>query len=491
MEETDRAGGLLSHESRRRATAAARRRGAPESGWLAERAQLLVEELSSEFAFLKRLLHWSHPVQGLLAPAVVISLLLGLATNALGPERRIHVLAVPLLGIIAWNLAILALITIRRRLPLGAGAWRFETPKLLAWWQTLVRRLVRRLPDHPPRRQPPSGRSVESDRRAVESDRRAVESELLRRALARFIEDWFPVAAPLAAARVRRLLHASALALVVGVLAGMYVRGIAFEYRATWESTFLSGELIDRVLGIILAPAAWLLGTAVPSAAAIERPGSGDAAPWIHLYAVTTAFYVGLPRGLLTAFESVRCRRLQRRLRLTLPALYPRRLVAAVETSATEVEIVPYSYRPVARAVETLRTLVRDLFGPRAEIRVRSPVEYGTEPVEPGGGRCRMFVFGLAQTPEAEVHGKLLAALREGLADGQLMVVVVDGSVYRQRVGPERLEERRRTWNRVLAATGLEAVHLDLLAVEADTAPARLVAGVWPPGGLDEPLEGE
>ena len=285
---------------------------------------------------------------------------------------------------------------------------------------------------------------------------------------------------------MRRLLHASALALVVGVLAGMYVRGIAFEYRATWESTFLSGEVIDRVLGIVLAPAAWLLRTAVPSAAAIERPASGDAAPWIHLYAVTAALFVALPRGLLTTFESLRCRRLQRRLRLTLPALYPRRLAAAIESSATEVEIIPYSYRPTARAVEALRTLVRDLIGPRAEIRVRSPVEYGTEPVDPGGGYYRIVVFGLAQTPEAEVHGKLLAALREELADGQLMVVVVDGSVYRQRVGPERLEERRRTWDRVVAATGLEAVHLDLLADDRDTALARLFAGVWPPGALDD-----
>ncbi len=477
VEETDRAGGLLAHESRRRATAAARRSGVPEPRWLAERALRLAGELRSEFAFLKRLLPWTHPAQGLLAPALVVSLFLGLATNALGPERHIHVLAYPLLAVIAWNLTILALILVRRWLPLGAGAWRFEIPKLLAWWQTLVDRLVRRLPDPLPRRRPPS--------------ERAVEAELLRRALLRFLEDWFPATAPLAAARVRRLLHASALAMVVGVLAGMYVRGIAFEYRATWESTFLSGEVIDRLLGIILAPGAWLLGTEVPSAAAIERPRSGDAAPWIHLYAAAAALYVALPRSLLTAVESVRCARRGRRLRLTLPALYPRRLAAAVETSATEVEVVPYSYRPVAGAVENLRSLVCDLFGPRSEIRVRSPVEYGTEPVEPGGGRCRIVVFGLAQTPEAEVHGKLLVALREELADGQLMVVVVDGSAYRPRVGPERLEERRRTWNRMVAAAGLEAVHLDLLADETEPALARLVAGMWPPGGLDEPLVGE
>ena len=42
----------------------------------------------------------------LTGPAIVAAaLLLGLATNALGPERRINLLAVPLLGLLAWNLA--------------------------------------------------------------------------------------------------------------------------------------------------------------------------------------------------------------------------------------------------------------------------------------------------------------------------------------------------------------------------------------------------
>ena len=482
VEETDRAGRLLSHESRRRATAAARtRREATLREWLAERARRLVEELGSEFDFPAQVMRWTNLGQGLLIPVLAVALVLGLGTNALGPERRVHVLAVPLLGLIAWNLVILALITLRRWLPLGAGAWRrFDTPRPLAWLQALARRLVKRFPDHLPRQGP-----VDRGQGGAEP-----EPELLGRALARFLEDWFPIVAPLAAARVRRLLHASALALVVGVVAGMYVRGVAFEYRATWESTFLSGEVVDRVLGIILAPAAALLDTTVPSAAAIERPGSGDAAPWIHLYAVTAALAVALPRALLTALESVRCARRRRRLKLTLPDLYLRRLAAAVESSATEVEIIPYSYRPVARAVESLRSLLAELFGPRSEIRVRSPVEYGTEPAafELGGGRCRMVVFGLAQTPETEVHGELLAALREELADGQLMLVVVDGSVYRRRVasGGARLEERQRTWNRVVAAAGLEAVHLDLLAEETDAALALLIAGVWPPGGLDE-----
>ena len=59
-------------------------------------------------------------------------------------------------------------------------------------------------------------------------------------ALARFGESWHRITAPLLAARLRLRLHLGAILAVAGAVAGMYVRGLAFEYRATSRWTLVT-----------------------------------------------------------------------------------------------------------------------------------------------------------------------------------------------------------------------------------------------------------
>ncbi len=469
VEEADRSGALLPLAARREATVRARAEAAGDAAWLAARARELAAGLEGELAFLPRLGRLTRPVRGLLAPAVAVAFVLGLATNALGPEQRINVLALPLLGLIAWNLAVLMLTAARAWLPLPA-ALRAGAPRFVGRLEAMGRRLVERLP-----------RRADGD---AERDR-------LERAMKGYLSSWLPATAPLAAARGRRLLHASSLALVLGVVAGMYLRGVAFRYQATWESTFLSYQTVDRFLGTALAPAAALLGEEVPSTEGIDRPPYGDAAPWIHLWAVTAALFVGVPRSALLALDSVRCARLARRLHVPLADGYVRRLLASADTAERRLEVVPYSYRPPGRSVETLKRLLYDLVGPRSEIRLRSPLEYGVEPDDlETGGRLTTVLFGLAQTPEAEVHGELLAWLKARLPDGQALLVLVDTAPYRQRLEgdprlTDRLVERRRAWDRVARAEGLTALHLDLGEALPDDALTRAAGAVWPAGALE------
>jgi hypothetical protein len=65
------------------------------------------------------------------------------------------------------------------------------------------------------------------------------------------------------------------------VIAGLYVRGLAFEYRATWESTFLDATTVHWLLAGLLAPGSMLTGIATPGAAHLESiraPASENAA---------------------------------------------------------------------------------------------------------------------------------------------------------------------------------------------------------------------
>ena len=102
--------------------------------------------------------------------------------------------------------------------------------------------------------------------------------------------------------RAARILHFAAAALALGVIAGLYVRGLAFEYRATWESTFLDAANVHWLLALLLAPGSVLSGIAMPGVAqleAIRAPASENAATWLHLLAASVVVIVVIPRLVL------------------------------------------------------------------------------------------------------------------------------------------------------------------------------------------------
>ena len=105
------------------------------------------------------------------------------------------------------------------------------------------------------------------------------------------------------AARAARVLHLAAALFALGAVAGLYVRGLVFEYRAGWESTFLDAPAVHALLSFFLSPAAQLIGASFPSVDQIAAlrftngaPGNANAALWIHLYAITVGVIVIVPR---------------------------------------------------------------------------------------------------------------------------------------------------------------------------------------------------
>ncbi len=121
-------------------------------------------------------------------------------------------------------------------------------------------------------------------------------------------------------------------------------------------------------------------------------------------------------------------------------------------------------------------------------MRVEPPVAYGADdgevPPAPAGAR-RVLLFSLAQTPEAEVHGRFLAACARAAA-GAPLVALVDGSGYRERAADAtRLDERRRLWDRVATEAGGAITHVDLGLLEGDARVERVAraAGLLPATG--------
>ena len=470
-EELDREGRWLPRRLRREASREAQGNGVEDPRWLVDRSRRLITALEARQPHLRRWLAAGRPFRGALVPVAAIALGLGLATQALGPERQVSLLAVPLLALVLWNVVVVALSLVARALPLAAAG--------SSWSERIVGWGARRAADQASRSGALAGGVADSS-----------DGELWGRIAQRFVERWLVVTTPLAVARLRRLLHLGALLMVAGAVAGMYLRGLVYEFRVGWESTFLDAEAVDGILGWLLGPAATVLGWQVPSVVGLDGPAGGDAAPWIHLWAVTAALFVGLPRGLLLLVEHLRVARLERRLKVTLDPATRRRLQVGGDRRAHGVEIVPYSHTPSEAALAATQELLYDFLGPRSEVRCRAMVPYGDPAPESGDGvRLVVVLFSLAQTPEVEVHGEWLRALVEEAAADRSLLVWVDRGPLRKRLGdlPERLEERARSWRRVVRDAGLEALDFDLETARPEEVLPRSTAAVWPKGSLADP----
>jgi len=484
FEEVDREGRILSPEQRlaatRRAVTAtmgAKPDAAPlewtdprQAETVVRRARLLFDGLADRLPSLRRVTELAR-LRSLTGPAVVATaLLLGLAGNALGPERRINLLAAPLLGLLAWNLltyAVTAVTALLRAALRGRRDAATETTPYaadphplahgLAGWVVRLHRWFGQLG---------GGQTLTDDPQVA---------PLVAGALSRWYSSWHGLTAALLETRVRRYLHLGAAAMVAGVVAGMYLRGFAFEYRATWESTLLEADQVQALLGRVLGPAAAVLGATLPDVAPLEAPRDGDAELWIQLYAVTALMFVVLPRTVFALVQTWRAARIEAGLSVDLEDGYYRRILAGWRGGSSRVLVLPYSYNPQGTTLQSLKLLLHDFFGARAEIGVAEAADYGDDAPGlqqfderengPAGAEERYLVvlFNLAQSPEAEVHGTFLEELEVAAEPRRIRLLpLVDGSTYLHQVGsPERCAERQRAWDAVLRGAGSRAVHID------------------------------
>jgi len=173
---------------------------------------------------------------------VAIAIGLGLVADSLGGSQRINLLAPPMWGVLAWN--------------------AFVYLGLVVWPLVRLSRRGRAEDDRGP-----IVRSVaERIRRRLRVPR--LGSGGSAAALQRLAALWRERSRGLATRRAEVLLHAAAAALALGLIAGLYLRGLVFDYRAGWQSTFLTPEAAHAIVSTALAPASRLSGIALPDVAA-------------------------------------------------------------------------------------------------------------------------------------------------------------------------------------------------------------------------------
>lgn len=417
---------------------------APPARWLQERARHACERLLPRDAALA--VSTSPPRLGRWCVAVAAgAFVIGLAADSLVGGQRIDLLAPPWLALLAWNLGVMAALLI--------GALRRRGAPPASGLRGAMGRLLQRLPQLP--RTSGHGGSAA--------------------AVARFAHRWGERAAALTAARGALLVHTAAAALALGLVAGLYLRGLVLDFRAGWQSTFLDAGAVHALLAAVLGPASALTGIALPgvdgvaalrvgagAAAATVTTATAPAADWIHLLAATLVLAVVLPRALLAAVAAARAAWLARRIELPLADPYFARLLAASRRVAPQVQALPHGAAPGAAAALGLRALLAATLGPLDDargLRLEAPVRYGDEdgapPGPPPGTTLRLALVDLAATPEAEAHGRWLQTLRA--ASPLPLVLLADESAWQRRFGtlPARTAERRAAWQALAAAHGI------------------------------------
>ena len=442
VEEADRAGTLLPSADRAAAARAACREH-PQTGametLLAARARKLLPRVLERHPGIASLLCLTREPRWIAAAFIAISLAGGFALSALDGTRTINILGFPLLGVVLWNLAVYAALLYR---PTFSGHWLASAMLRLA------------------------------ARRARQGS--------ISAALVNFVHEWSGAAGTLYRLRAARMLHLAALALALGLIGGLYLRGLVLEYRATWASTFLDAAQVRALLSVVYGPASLVTGVPLPGVVELEAIGARgeNAARWIHLMAGTAMLFVGLPRAVLALAASVASLRRSRALEAPagLPGYFRQAFARVDGLGRAKVRVLPYAYEPSPPAAQRLRERLPELLGGELAVESEASTPYGEEDAllaqieVTGGADVLVLLFSLAATPEDENHGVLIAGARDLVARGGPsveLVVLVDEAPYAARLAGEgaareRLAERRALWQAFARARGVEARVVDL-----------------------------
>jgi hypothetical protein len=501
IEESDRGGDVLPladrAEATREAVRSAPQRRAIEPGiglaradetLLALRAQRLLARVRLRSPAVDYVLAVAGGLTWLGRIALLVAFLVGLSLSTLDGGRRINILAFPLIGLIAWNFFIYALVIAARI------QRRKATPTGTLWSGRVYERWI--------------GARIDG---LLKQSMRF--NAPLAAALRRFTREWAQIEHPLLLERAQRLMHCAAALVAAGLIAGLYIRGIVLRYEAGWESTFLSPTSVHALLAVLYGPGAAISGIGLPSISDLNAlrwtgvSGGGEAANWIHLIALTAMLYIIAPRLILACMSSFNLWRLSRNPPLSAALIgYGRTVLtgSAGDAMRESASVICFAYEPSQASIAGLQTLLAATLGSIIQVEMRPPVRYGEEDAfratltRSGADATdwNVLLMAAASTPEVENHGAVISTLRDSLTRESQplpLLVVIDMGPYAARMQgdatfEQRLRERRKLWSEFVAGYGLRACIVDLSHVTPESPAATQArelarASLWSPGG--------
>jgi hypothetical protein len=435
----------------------------PADAFIARRAQHALQRLAPREPAVTRWRESRAWAAQATAWAALGGLVFGGLADGIGSSRHVNLLAPPLWGVLVWN-AVVYLVLLGHAL-----AGLLARPSRPGVIRRLTGRVLR------------LGRGLASaGRPATEAGAGAAGAPLQA-----FSGLWLQRSAPVTGARAAVVLHVAAAALAVGLVGGLYLRGLVLDYRAGWESTFLGSTTAHALVSTLLAPAARFSGIELPDASAFEAMRSAHggatigapAGPWIHLLALTLLGFVVLPRAALALGAALRARWLAGRVALPMNDAYFQRLARQQQGDVAQVVVQAYAGGVDAQNAPWLQSqlaaLLAPVLGDGLVLRVAPGAAFGAEdaPVAApaAGTTLAVVLFEFSATPEAEVHGRFLKSFAASAPPGAATIVFVDEAAFRRRFGTDsaRVSQRRDAWRLLAETLGTLPVFIDLDAPDA------------------------
>jgi len=458
LEDGDADGLLVSAERRREATAHSRAGLASEEitgdvlderseSFLHKRAEWLEREAVGWRGDLIRVREQLRVPQGRWAWALVgwvLALIAGYWFTDLGQTSEFNLLALPLVGLLAWNAVVIVLGVFFEFMPAAALAGRG------GWLAEYLAHGVTRA----------SAPLDANDTSPAATVRR------------RFEELVWPLAWRRLHLRLRHWLHVAAALLAIGGAVALYARGWSREYRAVWESTLLNEQQAGAFFETLFKPASKALRTPVPlqqipgmHRTAGKAAAPAPALPWIHLYAGTLLVLVVVPRLLLAGVGVWRGGRVVARGARSLNwGNYLRGLLRAVEGGNEVIQVLVHAMEATPTHRDVWDRGVRGRFGGMARAEyVRIPAGDEDEFAaawQPASAQLVML-FNMATTPEAEVQRRLVSDVRQRLLTKHAepdLIVLLDGTSLAGRWTPEKMTGREQLWSQMVEGLATEVI---------------------------------
>lgn len=391
--------------------------------FLVGRATVLDSKLKDQATFTLEIPGWMK--WGGWAAAFTV----GWGLAALGQEREINLLALPLIAILAWNGAIMLV-------SLFHGLHQQRGHSIPQWVEKLLTRVM-----------------------GLPADKDNQQAAVRFRALA------WPVMLRRISFRLRAWLHIGAALLALGSAGGMYARGWSREYRAIWESSLLNENSTRVFFTALFTPASRITGIEIPldqlpdmrRRSDMAAKKSGEARPWIHLYAATLGLFVILPRVLLAGLEQNRAGRVvSQSLRSTDWMEYVGNLRATVEGDGAPACVLVHGLVIDDVSQNRWRRMAYSRWRDVGPVECQSiPMGGETEFIAAWKSSASrlMLVFNLSVTPEIEVQRVLVESLLAKTST-MLLLALDDSGMKKRSAGfsdaAQRLNDRMDLWKRMM-----------------------------------------
>ena len=271
-----------------------------------------------------------------------------------------------------------------------------------------------------------------------------------------FWKSWLPLRVPELAWRFRAALHLAALAFGVGLAASLIVRGIGTAYSAGWESTWFA-DRPDIIAALLNALYGWLPaflpgistlpGEEALSAMNLKDGGGVPGAEWLARMIWSLFILIIIPRALFAAASLWRAAKEARSLRIPFDADELDRLLREGKPKIGRTFVI---FDASVKALPNIEGVAR-----RLSINPWNAPDF-PEIAEAGitsDDRVILLLDPIA-TPEAEVHGALIHAIK---LCSRSVELDLDFSQLAERFSatPERLQSRRALWEHFASENGV------------------------------------